>query len=46
MVPRHIFAALSETFSVKAIMTDGYVEEDSQHGQHTRHITILWIFTC
>jgi hypothetical protein len=31
-------------FSITAIMTDGYVEEDPLLGLHSRQIWILWIF--
>jgi hypothetical protein len=34
----HILAVLCEVFSIKPIMTDGYVEENSLHGVHARQI--------
>jgi hypothetical protein len=46
MVLRHILAVLCEIFSITAIMTDGQVVEDAQHGLHSPHIWIPWIFTC
>jgi hypothetical protein len=41
----HILAVLCEMFSVTAIMTGGWEEEDPLHGLHARQISVLWIFT-
>jgi hypothetical protein len=45
MVLLYILAVLCEMFSIKFIMTDGYVEENPLHGLHDRQTWILWIFT-
>jgi hypothetical protein len=41
----HSLFVLCEMFSMTAIMTDGWVEENPMHGHQARQISILWIFT-